>query len=46
MNSTRRSTNVNKDLGPKVLPGYPGSGLSKYDEDHQPVLVKVYRDGK
>jgi hypothetical protein len=35
-----------KDLGPKVLPGYPGSGLSKHDKDHQPVVVKEYKNGK
>lgn len=35
-----------KDIGPKVLPGYPGSGLSKHDKDHQPVVVKEYKNGK
>jgi hypothetical protein len=34
-----------KDLGPKALPGYGGSGLRK-DPDHQPVVIKKYSNGK
>jgi hypothetical protein len=33
------------ELGPKVLPGYPGSGLWN-DKKHQPVKVKEYQNGK
>ncbi|KAF2652601.1 hypothetical protein K491DRAFT_695477 [Lophiostoma macrostomum CBS 122681] len=34
-----------KDLGPKALPGYGGSGFRK-DPDHQPVVIKKYSNGK
>jgi hypothetical protein len=34
-----------KELGPKALPGYKGSGLWK-DDKKQPVEIKEYKDGK
>ena len=34
-----------KDLGPKALPGYHGSGLT-HDKDHQKVTIKKYHNGK
>lgn len=35
-----------KNLGPKALPGYPGSPLYTGAKDKQPVKVKEYTNGK